>query len=146
MIAGVLLTSCADISKLFPKKSRMFEEKSFNSAEWKAGDYQTRGEMARNLYQSRWDKTSPNNLDGKSSAEVLQLLGEPDKKTRGNCCHARHAPEGEVWLYKIQTLEGPEGQLEERAVQIFLTEDGKNVKDFTFGEMEDKPVYIPAIG
>ena len=74
------------------------------------------------------------------------MLGEPDKKTRGNCCYVRYAPEGEVWLYKIQKPSRSEGQLEEQALQIFFSEDGKNVKDFTLGEMEDKPVYIPAIG
>lgn len=142
-----VLSGCQkSIANLFPKQPRPFQEKAFNPEKWKDGDYQTRGEMALSLYRERWNKSSANNLEKKSPTEVARLLGEPDKKTRGNCCHVRYAPEVEVWLYRIQLPDGQKNDLRERAVQIYFTEDGKTVQDLTIKEMEDKPVHIPAIG
>jgi hypothetical protein len=134
------------IRTIFPKPPRAFQEKNFDSKQWRDGDPQDRGEMAVDLNQGKYEKSSPNNLTGKSPVEVLQLLGEPDKKTIGKCCF-RSPPDVQVWLYKLQRPDGPKGELKEHAFQIYFTEDGKTVQDYTFtGEMEDHPVYIPNIG
>lgn len=133
---------------LMQSPPRAFEEKKFDSKQWRDGDAQTRGEMVLSLYRERYEKSSPNDLTGKTPTEVLRLLGEPDKKTRGNCCYVRHAPEREVWLYKIRMTDESKPELKEHAFQIYFTEDGKTVEDFTYllGNMDEKPVYIPNIG
>ena len=71
-----LLSGCQkSIFNLFPKELRPFQEKAFDSQQWKDGDYQTRGEMAQSLYHSRWEKSSANNLIEKSPARSFKIAG-----------------------------------------------------------------------
>lgn len=66
---------------------RDYAEKPFSAAEWLAGDAVERGRMYGDLFGSR-------TLDGKSREEIVELLGEPEKKI---------SVEGrEVWLYRVE--------------------------------------------
>ncbi len=66
---------------------RDYSPKTFNSADWRAGDAVERGRMYSDVFSSRM-------LDGKSTDDVFGLLGEPDKK---------QTVEGrEVWLYYVE--------------------------------------------
>jgi hypothetical protein len=65
---------------------RDYSERPFSSAEWLRGDTVERGRMYSDLFDSRA-------VDGKSKEEIVELLGEPEKKI---------AVEGrEVWLYRV---------------------------------------------
>jgi len=71
---------------------RDYSHKPFNSQEWRAGDTVERGRMIKDLYGSR-------DLDGESRESVVEMLGEPDKKSE---VEAR-----EVWLYRIYIPQSP---------------------------------------
>lgn len=109
MIVGL---ACAGIKKPW----RNYDKKPFDSQQWKKGDAQTRGTMYFDLFVKR-------KLTGKSQAEVLDLLGEPDKKT---------TIEGlEVWLYRIEIV----GEWNRPAFPVSFDKNGKafggSVKDGT---------------
>lgn len=104
--------ACAGVKKPW----RDYDKKPFDSQQWKAGDPQTRGTMYFDLFVKR-------RLTGKSSAEVLELLGEPDKKT---------SSEGlEVWLYRIEIV----GEWNRPAFPVSFDKNGRafggRVKDGT---------------
>src|SRR6266508_805569 len=85
LVALVLILS-AGLACGLRKPWRDYKPRPFDSQEWRKGDRITRGTMYFDLFEKR-------TLNGKSKDEVLQLLGEPDKKT---------SSEGlEVWLYRI---------------------------------------------
>ncbi|HEX8734440.1 MAG TPA: hypothetical protein VF721_03905 [Pyrinomonadaceae bacterium] len=66
---------------------RDYSERPFSSAEWLTGDTVERGRMYSDLFDSRA-------VDGKSKEEIVELLGEPEKKI---------SVEGrEVWLYRVE--------------------------------------------
>jgi hypothetical protein len=66
---------------------RDYAEKPFSSTEWLGGDAIERGRMYGDLFSNRL-------LDGKSKDEIVQLIGEPEKKI---------AVEGrDVWLYRVE--------------------------------------------
>ena len=66
---------------------RDYAERPFSSADWLKGDTVERGRMYSDLYGSRA-------VDGKSKEEIVELLGEPEKKI---------SVEGrEVWLYRVE--------------------------------------------
>src|SRR5215208_2160470 len=101
ILAVCLFTACASVRKAARennpvKEKRPFQEREFNAAAWRKGDSQTRGEMTKDL---RWKKSDPQNyiLDDKNRRQVLEILGEPDRKTRGRCCGAGGTFDEEVW-------------------------------------------------
>jgi len=136
------LAACSTVDKLTQPQKRTFQEKPFVSDEWINGDAQTRGEMARDLKKYESVKT----LKGKNQSELLKILGEPDRKTTGKCCHVRFADEVEVWLYKIESADAAGQKTKDEAVQIFFGASDKTVMDLTTGSMEEKPAYFPMVG
>ena len=96
-----LFVSCTMVKNLIPQKKRPFQERTFDSNLWREGDAQARGEMSEDL---RWKNNAAggNLLRDKSQAEILNYLGEPDRKTRGKCCGAGGTSDEEVWLYNIE--------------------------------------------
>ena len=89
----VNLTLCVAVIALFglgcglvKNPFRDYSRKPFNSAEWINGDAVERGRMYPDLFLSR-------KLNGKSPDDVINLLGEPDKK--------RTVEGREVWLYYV---------------------------------------------
>jgi hypothetical protein len=112
LLIGIISLACAGI----PKPWRDYSKKSFDSQQWKAGDPQTRGTMYFDLFVKR-------KLTGKSKDEVVELLGESDKKT---------SSEGlEVWLYRIEIV----GEWNRPAFPVSFDKNGKafggRVKDGT---------------
>jgi hypothetical protein len=152
MIVG-LTTSCTSITQLFPKQPRPFQERKFDSAEWKNGDYQTRGEMTnRNSADTnlidRIYKIEGNN----TQAQILELLGKPDEKTRAACCYAGRAGksgETDLWLYYIEVSEATnvadktDKPLVKKALKIYF--DGNRVQP-NVGKRDGDHSYFPAIG
>ena len=67
--------------------NRPFEKRKFDAEAWRGGDAQTRGEMSEDLQFGR-NESNDYYLSRKSHQEILELLGEPDRKTRGKCCGA----------------------------------------------------------
>ena len=61
-----------------------FNNESFNSERWIRGDIRVRGRMVRDLRSTRL-------LEGKTEAEIISLLGEPDYRSE-----LRPA-----WVYKV---------------------------------------------
>jgi hypothetical protein len=66
---------------------RDYSQKTFNAADWRAGDAVERGRMYGDVFSSRV-------LDGKSPEDVQKLLGEPEKK--------QAVENREVWLYRVE--------------------------------------------
>ena len=146
-------TSCASITQLFPKQPRPFQKKEFNSAEWKKGDYQTRGEMINR------DSTDNNligqiyKIEGNNAQEqIIELLGKPDEKTRAACCYAGRAGksgETDLWLYYIEVSETTnaanqtEKSLGKRALKIYF--DGNRVQP-DIGMRSGSHDFFPKIG
>lgn len=144
-VCVVFSSSCATVDKLFPKPPRPFQARAFDSKLWRAGDAQTRGEMARDL---EWNpnKLESYNLSQKNQSVVLNILGEPDRKTRGKCCGAGGTAEVEVWLYKIEIKEESRAESETKHFQIYFTEDGR-VDTTRIAEWDDRnPDYFPRVG
>jgi len=153
-LSGLLLfnlAACASVDKTGNQKvenptptpeKRAFQEKPFVSDDWIKGDAQTRGEMARDLQKYE----TVVSLKDKKQSELIKILGEPDKKTMGKCCHARFADEVEVWLYRIEPADAPGRKTKKDSVQIFFSAEDKTVMDLTTGAMDEKPVYFPMVG
>jgi hypothetical protein len=143
MSVGVLLICCF-ISCDSIRDKRAFQERNFDSGIWREGDAQTRGEMSKDL---RWKKPESGNyvLDGKTRPEVLAILGEPDRKTRGKCCGAGGTSDEEVWLYKLEVSDG-ENQLTNKHLQLYFTDSGK-IDDWRIALWDDtNPDYYPRVG
>lgn len=151
-ISAVLLfnlAACSTVDKLANRaidnstpEKRAFQEKPFSSDAWLKGDAQTRGEMTRDLGKYESVKA----LKGKKQDELIKILGEPDKKTTGKCCHVRFADEVEVWLYKIESPETNGTRPKHNSVQVFFSANDKTVMELTTGAMEEKPAYFPMVG
>lgn len=70
----------------FNKFWRSYEQKPFDSQKWRDGDAQERGTMFVDMFKKRI-------ISGKTKDEVLELLGEPDKRSTDG---------SEVWHYKVE--------------------------------------------
>jgi len=141
---GILLLCCF-ISCDSVREKRVFQERKFDSDLWRKGDAQTRGEMSEDL---RWKKTESGRyvLDDKTRTEVLALLGEPDRKTRGKCCGAGGTSDEEVWLYNLEMSDGIDSKTKTEHFQIYFTESGK-VDALRMDLWDDKnPDYYPRVG
>ena len=144
VIALSLLTSCASITKLFPRQPRPFQAKEFNSAEWKNGDYQTRGEMLNPKFFEQIRNFKTNQAD-----QIKELLGKPDQITKARCCYAgRAGKSGEVdlWLYYVETADfgkDKQSNLKSQALKIYFGDIGINAQ---IGERDGNHDYFPAIG
>lgn len=143
MSVGVVLLCCI-ISCDSIREKRAFELKPFNSDLWRKGDAQIRGEMSRDLI---WKRSESGNyvLDAKTRAEVLAILGEPDRKTRGKCCGAGGTTDDEVWLYALEVADGAD-KLKTEHFQIYFSENGKT-DEWRIAPWDDKnPDYYPRVG
>jgi hypothetical protein len=144
ILAFSLFASCALINKQMFREKRPFQERNFDAKLWREGDPQTRGEMSKDL---RWKKTESGRylLDDKNQQEILAILGEPDRKTRGRCCGAGGTFDEEVWLYNIDVKTG-DSTITEEHFQIYFTESGK-VDEWRIALWDDKkPDYFPRVG
>ena len=145
--AVILISSCTSITKYFPKQARSFQQREFNSEEWKNGDYQTRGEMMDEKLKERISQIEGNNTQEK----ILELLGEPDEKTKARCCYAgRSGQSGKVdlWLYYIEVERfgkdaNTKPPLEKKALKIYF--DGTRISR-NMGDRNGNHDYFPAIG
>lgn len=90
--ACLLLMLFVSLSCGFRKPWRSYEQQPFDSQKWRSGDAVTRGTMIVDLHRNR-------KLGGQSRENVLELLGEPDKKRPGSS-----SASSEVWLYQIETV------------------------------------------
>jgi hypothetical protein len=140
-----LNASCISITQLFPKQPRPFQERKFDSAEWKKGDYQTRGEMTNRDSDAslieRLYKIEGNN----SQEQIIELLGKPDQKTKAACCYAGRAGrsgEKDLWIYYIE-VEKEAGKTTPKALKIYF--DGNGVQP-GIGDRDGNHDYFPAIG
>ena len=142
-IVVALTTSCASITKLFPKVPRPFQKRAFDSEQWKKGDYQTRGEMLggevfEKIYQ----------IKSNSPEQILQIFGEPDKKTKAACCYSgRGGSSGEdadLWLYYVETgYESLDKPLRKEALKIYF--DGTSLHCLV-GDRDGDHSYFPVVG
>lgn len=140
-----LAISCSSVKNILPKEKRNFQERTFVSADWKNGDPQMRGEMSKDL---QWRRTDADGyfLRNKTQAEILKILGEPDRKTRGKCCGAGGTAEGEVWLYNLEVKDEDSPDLKSKQFQIYFTTDSK-VNETRVSKWDDKnPDYFPRVG
>jgi hypothetical protein len=88
------------------KPWRHYEQKPFDAQQWRDGDAITRGTMIVDLFKKR-------TVSGKSRDGVVELLGEPDKKT---------SSEGsEVWLYRIEVT----GETPRRYFPVSFDKEGR---------------------
>src|SRR5215203_4917356 len=117
-----LLASCAAFKNRLPVTKRPFQERTFDAKLWRDGDAQARGEMSADLH---WSRTSTGSyLTGKTRQEVQEILGAPDRKTRGRCCGAGGTFDEEVWLYDVEILSGDQ-TVKSAHFQIYFTESGQ---------------------
>ena len=140
----VFAASCSQLNKLTFKPKKPFEERSFDAKLWREGDAQTRGEMTKDL---QWKETESGDylLNGKTQKQILAMLGEPDRKTRGMCCGAGGTFDEEVWLYEIDVKNG-DSSITQEHFQIYFTENGK-IDAWRVEKWDDKnPDYYPRIG
>ncbi len=137
-----LFAACASVGGVF-KKNRPFEPRSFDAAGWRAGDAQTRGEMSQDL---QWKKDERNNyiFNRQSRRQILELLGEPDRKTRGRCCGAGGTSEEEVWLYDLEVPAGT--QLKPAHFQIYFHPSDIVDEWRVMPWDETNPDYFPRVG
>lgn len=147
---SILLTSCTSITQYFPKQPRPFQERKFDSIEWKKGDYQTRGEMMNrdssdsNLFSLIY-KIQGNNLQ----EQILELLGKPDEKTKAACCYAGRAGrsgETDLWIYYLEVKETTntgDKPLAKKALKIYF--DGDRIQP-GIGERGGDHSHFPKIG
>ena len=139
-----LTVSCSSVKNIFPKEKKPFQERNFDSAEWKKGNEQTRGEMSKDLHWRRSENDYV--LSKKNQTEVVRILGEPDRKTRGKCCGAGGTAEGEVWLYNLEIKYEDSPELKTTQFQIYFTTDSK-VNETRISKWDDKnPDYFPRVG
>jgi len=144
ILAFCLFASCALIKKQIFRGKRPFQERNFDAKLWREGDPQTRGEMSKDL---RWKQSESRSylLTGRTQQEILAMLGEPDRKTRGKCCGAGGTFDEEVWLYDIDVKIG-DSSITEQHFQIYFTESGK-IDAWRVAWWDDKnPDYFPRIG
>jgi hypothetical protein len=88
VVAGLLFLSVVLACGL-RKPWKDYTPKPFDSEKWRNGNRTDRGTMYFDLFEKR-------TLNGKSREQVVQLLGEPDKKV---------SVEGrEVWLYRLDVV------------------------------------------
>lgn len=145
LIIAILLTSCKSITSYFPKEPRPFQKREFNSAEWKNGDYQIRGEMINGDLIGRIYKIDANN----SQDQITELLGKPDKFTKAACCYAgRSGRSGEkdLWIYYIEVdgkTNANDKPLVKKALKIYF--DGTRVQP-NIGDRDGDHSFFPAIG
>lgn len=66
---------------------RSYKQQPFDSQKWRNGDALERGTMLVDLFSKR-------KIQGKTKEQVLELLGEPDKKSNTSGL--------DVWHYKIE--------------------------------------------
>jgi hypothetical protein len=140
-----LFVSCTTVKNLVPKKNRAFQERNFDSKLWIEGDAQTRGEMSEDL---RWKKSvsDVSFIGSKTKPEILEVLGEPDRKTRGKCCGVGGTFEEEVWLYNLEVKDPDGSMLTVKQFQFYFTESGKP-DEIRISLWDDKnPDYYPRIG
>ena len=149
IVLGVLILSlffsCASVKKLIPQKKSPYQKRSFDSKLWREGDAQTRGEMSKDLY---WKESESGNylLRNKTQTEIVELLGEPDRKTRGRCCGAGGTWDEEVWLYNVDVKDFDSSDIKTEHFQIYFTESQK-VDETRIAPWDDKnPDYYPRIG
>jgi outer membrane protein assembly factor BamE (lipoprotein component of BamABCDE complex) len=84
----LLLLSLLSLSCTLPRKFwRSYEQQPFDAQKWRDGDALERGTMFVDLFRDR-------KIHGKTRERVLELLGEPDKKSTANG--------REVWHYKVE--------------------------------------------
>ena len=142
LIVVILGTSCTSITKLFPREKRPFQEREFDYEQWKSGDYQMRGEMARGkLFQQIYE------IKEDQKEEVRQLLGKPDEITEAVCCYSGRAGKStnkvELWIYYIEIEEDKaEKGLRPKALKIYF--DSSVTPDI--GDRDGDHSYFPKIG
>lgn len=137
ILALCLLNACAAVN------IRPWQEKKFDAAAWRTGDAQTRGEMAPDLRRLRYE--TEDSISRKSRRQILELLGEPDRKTRGRCCGAGGTSDEEVWLYNIEVKDG-ETRTKTQQLQLYFT-SSDNVDEMRIAAWDDKnPDYFPRVG
>jgi hypothetical protein len=148
ILAVCLFAACASFRKAAQennpfREKRPFQERNFDARLWREGDAQTRGEMSKDL---RWKTSTPQGyiLDDKNRPQVLEILGEPDRKTRGRCCGAGGTFDEEVWLYNLEVKDGSE--IKSEHFQIYFDESG-GVDEWRVAVWDDKnPDYFPRVG
>ena len=139
-LALCLFASCTLIGG---GKPRPFRERSFDAAAWRAGDAQTRGEMSRDL-QWRKDTEDRYLLNRRSRRQIRELLGEPDRKTRGRCCGAGGTSDEEVWLYELEVMVGT--SLKTEHFQIYF-HSSDTTDEWRIAEWDDaQPDFFPRVG
>jgi co-chaperonin GroES (HSP10) len=72
IVAGILVVCVLGIAAYTSAHDHSFRQRQFDSNAWKQGDVRVRGEMVGYLL-------SQSLLRNKTRAEVIALLGEPDK-------------------------------------------------------------------
>ena len=83
LLLMVVLVGCSGMNRPW----RSYDQKPFDSKKWRGGDAQERGTMFVDLTRKRI-------VSGKTKEEVLELLGEPDRKSTVN--------DAEIWRYRIE--------------------------------------------
>jgi hypothetical protein len=137
ILALCLLSACGSVN------IRPWQEKKFDAALWRNGDAQTRGEMAEDLRRQSYGADF--SLSRKSRQQIFELLGEPDRKTRGRCCGAGGTFEEEVWLYDLEVRDG-ENRTKTKQFQLYFTETDQ-VDEVRIALWDDKnPDYYPRVG
>jgi hypothetical protein len=124
-------------------EKRPFQERQFDAAAWRTGDARTRGEMSRDLH---WKQSAPEGyfLDDKNRRQVLEILGEPDRRTRGRCCGAGGTVDEEVWLYNLEVKDG--SQIKSKHLQLYFHERG-TIDEMRIAAWDDNnPDYFPRVG
>jgi len=138
-----LLASCAAFKNRLPVTKRPFQERTFDAKLWRDGDAQARGEMSADLH---WSGASTGSyLTGKTRQEVQEILGAPDRKTRGRCCGAGGTFDEEVWLYDVEIPSGDQ-TVKSAHFQIYFTESGQ-VDELRIAPWDSRnPDYFPRVG
>ncbi len=142
LIVGFVGTSCTSITKLFPGVKRPFQEREFDSAQWKSGDYQMRGEMAQGKLFQQIYKIKENQKEA-----VRELLGKPDEITEAVCCYSGRAGKStnkvEMWIYYIEIEnDKAEKTLVPKALKIYFD---SSVNPHV-GDRDGDHSYFPMIG
>ena len=145
VLALVFFASCSQINKLSLMPKKPFEERTFDAKLWREGDAQTRGEMIKDLRSKKTDNGRYLLYESLTRQEVVEIFGEPDRKTRGRCCGAGGTFDEEVWLYELETAE-PGGNLRPLHLQMYFSEDGE-IDATRVALWDDKnPDYFPRVG
>lgn len=142
LIVAGLVTSCASITKLFPREKRPFQSREFDSAQWKSGDYQMRGEMAQGKLFQQIYKIKENQKE-----EVRELLGKPDVITEAVCCYSGRAGKStnkvEMWMYYVEIEKSAADKtLVPKALKIYFD---SSVNPHV-GDRDGDHSYFPMVG